>query len=126
VVKKQPIWHEVSGIQDDRRKHEEKEDIRGEGGGGVLGGEEQEKPDDDSNNNEKTGLGENMMELGCHVESNFGERRHKDPEGDDERNLHSLKLHMEDMIGWSPPMVVMHRGVVTKIKMVLMSRKCWE
>ena len=51
--------------------------------------------------------------------TNFGERRHKDPEGDDERNLHSLKLHMEDMIGWSPPMVVMHRGVVTKIKMVL-------
>ena len=51
--------------------------------------------------------------------TNFGQRGHKDPESDDERNLHPFKLHMEDMIGWSPTMMIMGGGVVTKIKMVL-------
>ena len=31
-----PVWHEISRIQDNRRKHEKEENIWGEGGRGML------------------------------------------------------------------------------------------
>ena len=36
VVEEEPVGHEVARVQDDRRQHEEEEDIGGEGGGRVL------------------------------------------------------------------------------------------
>ena len=69
MIKEQSVRHEVAGIQDDRRQHEEEEDVRGQCGGRVLRGEEQEEPDDNSHNNEETGLREYVVQLGSHVET---------------------------------------------------------
>ena len=69
MIKKQSVWHEVTGIQDDGRQHEQEEDVGSECWGRVLGGEEQEKPDDDSHHDQEAGLGEYVVQLRCHVET---------------------------------------------------------
>ena len=69
MIEKQSVGHEVASVQNDGRQHEEEEDVGGEGGGRVLGGQEEKEPDDDSDHDEEAGLGEYVVQLGCHVEA---------------------------------------------------------
>ena len=49
MVKEESVGHEVSGIKDDRGKHEKEEDVRCQRGGRFLTGQEQQETNDDTN-----------------------------------------------------------------------------
>ena len=68
LVKEEPVGHKVACIEDDRREHEEEENIGGEGRGRVLRGEEEQEADDDPDDDEEARLREDVVELGGHVE----------------------------------------------------------
>ena len=54
VIKKQPVGHEISSVQDDGRQHVQEEDVGGQGGRRVIGGQEEQEADQDTDDDQKT------------------------------------------------------------------------
>ena len=69
VVKEEAVWHEVSGVEDDGRKHVEEEDVGGEGGRRPVGRQEEQEADQDTDDDEQARLREDVRQLRGHVEA---------------------------------------------------------
>ena len=69
VIEEETVGHEVTGVQNDGRQHEEKEEVRGQGGGSLARGQVQQESDQDADDDQETGLGEDGVELGSHVKT---------------------------------------------------------
>lgn len=69
VIKKQAIWHEISGIENDRRKHVQEERGRRERLDAVALRMEEKQADNDANDNQQTRLWEDRRKFRRHMET---------------------------------------------------------
>ena len=69
VVEEEPIRHEVSGVEDDRRHQVEEEGVRGQRRHVDGRGEDQEESDEDTDRDQKARLGEDLVQPRRHVET---------------------------------------------------------